>query len=83
MRVSVLAVQPVPHRTALAPAWEFSVRSARYDDTDYLVRLLADGTWTCTCSAYSYGSRLDGQCRHIDVAREERERRMTLAFLLC
>jgi hypothetical protein len=83
VRVSVLAVQPVPHRMAFAPAWETRVRSARYDDTEYTVRQLHDGTWTCTCSAYGYGSRLDGECRHIDIAREERERRMTLAFLLC
>lgn len=79
----MLAAEPVPHRVALAPAWEMRVRSARYSDTDYTVRLLADGTWTCTCSAYGYGSRLDGECRHIDIAKEERERRMTLAFLLC
>jgi hypothetical protein len=83
VRVSVRVAQPVPHRAPLAPAWEFSVRSARYADTEYLVRLLPDGTWACTCSAYAYGSRLDGECRHIDTAREERERRMTLAFLLC
>lgn len=82
MRVSVLAIQAESHRVALAPVWEHCVRSARYSDTEYLVRLLPDGSWTCTCSAYSYGSRLDGECRHIDIAREERERQRTLAFLL-
>jgi hypothetical protein len=83
VRVSVLAVPPVPHRVRLAPVWELRVRSASYSDTEYLVRLLPDGTWACTCSAYGYGSRMDGECRHIDIAREECERRMTLAFLLC
>ncbi len=83
MRISVLAGQSVPHRGVLAPAWEHSVPSSRYDDIVYRVSLLADGTWTCTCSGYRYGARADGQCRHIDIAREERERRMTLAFLLC
>lgn len=83
MRVSVRVGQQAPHRVALAPAFEGYVRSSRYPDTEYRVRLLADGTWTCTCLAYGHGSRADGECRHIDFAREERERRMTLAFLLC
>lgn len=79
----MLAAEPVPHRVSLAPVLETWVASARYGDTGYWVRLLPDGTWTCTCAAYGYGSRADGECRHIDFVREERERRMTLAFLLC
>ena len=77
------AAQPVPHRASLTPAFERYVTSSRYPDVEYRVSLLADGTWACTCSAYGYGSRPDGECRHIDAVREERERRMTLAFLLC
>jgi hypothetical protein len=82
VRVSVRLAQSASHRVSLAPDWETTVRSARYSDTDYLVRLLPDGTWSCACSAYNYGSRLDGECRHIDAGREERERQMTLAALL-
>jgi hypothetical protein len=82
MRVSVSAGLPAPHRAPLAPGWTFFVPSARYDDIRYEVSLLADGTWSCTCKAFQHGSRLDRECRHIDIAREERERRLTLAFLL-
>lgn len=77
------AGQTVPHRAALAPVFEAYAPSARYDDIAYRVCLLADGTWTCDCRGFGYGSRLDGECRHIDLMREERERRQTLAFLLC
>lgn len=77
------AGQPVPHRAALAPAFESCVTSSRYPDVSYTVSLLAGGTWACTCRGYGYGARADGECRHIDIVREERERRLTLAFLLC
>jgi len=73
----------VPHRTSLAPVFEARVTSARYPDVSYAVSLLADGTWTCECRGFGYGARADGECRHIDAGREERERRLTLAFLLC
>lgn len=82
MRVSVQAPLMAPHRIAVSPVWEHRVRSARYDDTEYRVRLLPDGSWACTCSAFGYGSRADGGCRHIDIAQEERERQRTLAYLL-
>lgn len=79
----MLAGRPVPHRAVLAPAFECLVPSSRYADVAYRVCLLADGTWTCECRGYGYGARADGECRHIDAGREERERRLTLAFLLC
>jgi hypothetical protein len=79
----VRAGQPVPHRMALAPVHERLVTSSRYPDVSYRVALLADGTWTCDCRGYGYGARADGECRHIDWARGERDRRLTLAFLLC
>lgn len=78
----MLARSSSPHRIALTAVFERYVRSSRYPDTEYHVSLLADGTWTCSCSAYGYGSRSDGQCRHIDAVKEEHERRLTLAFLL-
>ena len=83
MRVSVQAAWPVPHRAYLAPVFELDVPSARYGDVTYRVRRLPDGTWTCECRGYNYAARADGECRHIDTGREERERRLTLAFLLC
>lgn len=79
----MLAGQPVPHRMALTAVFEGYVTSSRYSGTEYKVCLLADGTWTCTCNGYGYAARSDGLCKHIDFARGERERRMTLAFLLC
>lgn len=79
----MLARQPVPHRVTLALAFECVIPSSRYDDVTYNVCLLADGTWACECSGYNWAARADGECRHIDTGREERERRMTLAFLLC
>lgn len=79
----MLAGQPIPHRAVLDVAFEGYVTSSRYPDVEYRVTLLPDGIWACTCRGYGYGARADGQCRHIDFVREERERRLTLAFLLC
>ena len=79
----MLADWPVPHRVPLAPVFEWLVPSSRYSDTAYHVCLMMDGSWTCECAAYNHGSRADGECRHIDEGRAEREHRMTLAFLLC
>ena len=78
----MLADGPVPNRAVLADVFAGYVASSR-SGREYRVALRPDGTWTCECPAVSYGSRGDGECKHIDLARSERERRMTLAYLLC
>jgi hypothetical protein len=82
VHVSVPGPAPLSHRTALSPVFEMAVTSSRYPDVFYLVTLLADGTWSCTCQGYRYGARLDRLCRHVDQAQEKYERSRTLAGIL-
>jgi hypothetical protein len=78
VRVSVSAAPLLPDRPVLVA----EIPSSRRPGQCHRVRLLPDGSLACDCEAYYYQSRPDGQCRHVDEARETRERLRTLAFLL-
>ena len=71
-------------RVSLRPKVQVRVASSRYPDQKYLVTLHQDGTWSCDekCPAYRHGSRADGECRHIDQARESVLRAEQLADAL-
>lgn len=78
MRVSVSVELLLPER----PVPVAEIPSARRPGQCHRVSLQPDGSLSCDCEAYYYQSRPDGLCRHVDEAREGRERRRTLAFLL-
>lgn len=57
-------------RVSLARQLTVRVPSSSDPETVYIVTLAADGSWKCTCPAFRHGSRMDGECKHIDQVRD-------------